>query len=154
MGNRYREREEFRSGFEDCAICICVNGNVKCNDEECPLTGNVPPTTTTTTTQAPQYDRASLLGPRGEVGDAGNPGNPGTPGTPGTPGKVFKFNQHRKINFSSLYQFSGSPGIPGNPGPPGPVPDMTYYTNQLTEQYGGSEKGVCSLLWWQLFLHN
>lgn len=95
MGNWYREREEFRSGFEECAICICVNGNVKCNDEECPLTGNVnvnvvPPTTTTTTTRAPQYDRASLLGPRGEVGDAGNPGNPGTPGTPGTPGIAFE----------------------------------------------------------------
>lgn len=44
----YREREEFRMGQDQCSICLCVGGQVKCNDESCPRTTPKPPPTTTT----------------------------------------------------------------------------------------------------------
>lgn len=47
-GTWYREREEFRMGQDQCSICLCVNGQVKCNDESCPRTTPKPPPTTTT----------------------------------------------------------------------------------------------------------
>lgn len=78
-GNWYREREEFREGPDDCSICLCVNTQVKCNDESCPRE--------TTTTPAPTTPFS--VGPKGDGGQAGEPGErgqPGIPGSPGTPG--------------------------------------------------------------------
>lgn len=74
-GAWYRERQEFTAGPNNCAVCLCVSGQVKCNNESCPRipkTTTPKPTTTsttttTTTTEAPIIDAAGL-------GDRGNPG--------------------------------------------------------------------------------
>lgn len=72
-GQWYRERQEFKEGPDDCSICLCVNTQVKCNDESCPRE-----TTTTSTTPAPTtpYD----IGPRGETGYSGARGDQGERG--------------------------------------------------------------------------
>ena len=31
----YREKEEFRMGPNNCSICMCVDTDVRCNDDEC-----------------------------------------------------------------------------------------------------------------------
>lgn len=96
-GTWYREREEFRSGPNGCSICLCVGGQVKCNDESCPrettstTTSTTTPrptrqrptttTTTTTTTPIPMYDDSGV-GPRGGQGNIGSRGGPGDNGVP------------------------------------------------------------------------
>ena len=77
-GEWYRERQEFREGPNDCSICLCVNTQVKCNDESCPRET----TTTTTTTTTPAPTTPFSVGPRGNGGRAGDPGDRGEPGTP------------------------------------------------------------------------
>lgn len=74
-GQWYREREEFKEGPDGCSICLCVNTQVKCNDESCPKA-----TTTTTTTSAPTTPfvdgprgDSGYTGERGEIGDRGQP---------------------------------------------------------------------------------
>lgn len=76
-GNWYREREEFKTGPDGCSVCLCVNTEVKCNDETCPR-----PTTTTTTTAAPPTTTPFVDGPRGNDGYTGDRGDPGERGQP------------------------------------------------------------------------
>lgn len=54
-GRWYREGEEFTMGQDGCSVCICVDTEVKCNDDNCiPLTTTSTTTSTTsTTTQLP-----------------------------------------------------------------------------------------------------
>lgn len=66
-GNWYREREEFSTGPNNCAICLCVNGQIKCNNESCP---RIPKTTTTTTTTTQAPTTTEIVG----VGERGIPG--------------------------------------------------------------------------------
>lgn len=75
-GNWYREREEFREGPDGCSICLCVNTQVKCNDESCPRDT----TTTTTTTTPPPTTTPFIDGPRGESGTGGDRGALGVRG--------------------------------------------------------------------------
>lgn len=57
QGNWYREGEEFQMGANGCSSCICIDTEVKCNDDNCPkptttlrpTTTQIPTTTTTTT---------------------------------------------------------------------------------------------------------
>lgn len=74
-GQWYREREEFREGQDGCSICLCVNTQVKCNDESCPRPA--PETTTTPVPTTPFVD-----GHRGEPGYSGDRGEPGNRGQP------------------------------------------------------------------------
>lgn len=79
-GQWYRENEEFRTGVNDCSVCICIDTEVKCNDDNC-----TPPTTTTTTstTQAPLPATTPFVpGPIGEIGARGDRGDAGEPGVP------------------------------------------------------------------------
>lgn len=82
-GNWYREREEFREGFEDCSICLCVNTVVKCNDESCPRSTTAPPTTTFIPGPIGDYGSSGETGPKGDKGSHGDIGTPGIPGNPG-----------------------------------------------------------------------
>lgn len=51
----YREGEEFRMGPNGCSVCMCVDTDVKCNDDNCPppTTTQKPTTTQRSTTQRP-----------------------------------------------------------------------------------------------------
>lgn len=69
-GRWYREGEEFRMGLNGCSICICVDTEVKCNDDNC-----VPPTTTTTSTTTTSTISPFIEGGRGEQGPPGDRGN-------------------------------------------------------------------------------
>lgn len=73
-GQWYREREEFREGPDGCSICLCVNTQVKCNDESCPRS--------TTTTTTPATTTPFVDGPRGGEGYPGHQGEPGISGIP------------------------------------------------------------------------
>lgn len=122
-------------------MCTCLYGQVTCNDEHCnQLTGNVdvhiePPTPRTTTTEAPppittavpistarptrlvpEYDASGVEG-SSSFGSRDVSGQTGPIGAPGVP------------------------GIPGSPGVVGPLPDMTYYSQQMADLYGSNDKG-------------
>lgn len=79
-GQWYREREEFRLGVNGCSICLCVNTQVKCNDESCPRL-----TTTTTTTTTPATTTPFIDGPKGDYGVVGDRGEAGERGEPVSP---------------------------------------------------------------------
>ena len=91
----YREGEEFRMGPNDCSVCICVDTEIKCSDDNCPppSTTTQKPTTTqrattiktteapTTTTPLPVTipfvpGPIGDIGPQGERGDRGDRGEP------------------------------------------------------------------------------
>ncbi|KAG5675964.1 hypothetical protein PVAND_005820 [Polypedilum vanderplanki] len=44
-GRWYREREEFKSGPNDCMTCVCIDTEVACDDRECQIS----------TTEYPQF---------------------------------------------------------------------------------------------------
>lgn len=31
----YREGETFRMGLNDCSVCMCVDTEIRCNDDDC-----------------------------------------------------------------------------------------------------------------------
>lgn len=62
-------------GPDGCSICLCVNTQVKCNDESCPRS-------TTTTTTTPATTTPFVDGPRGDLGYSGDRGEPGERGQP------------------------------------------------------------------------
>lgn len=73
-GKRYRQLEKFTSGVNGCAQCLCVDGNVNCDESKCQILVEppetptidvaptvveqplppIPTTTTTTTTTTPK----------------------------------------------------------------------------------------------------
>lgn len=66
-GKWYREGQQFRMGLDDCSICLCVDTEVKCSDDDCvPPTTTSTTTTTTSTTTAPPF--VAVNGDRGERG--------------------------------------------------------------------------------------
>lgn len=57
-GKRYRSEDKFNSGVNGCAQCICVNGQVSCDETKCQILVD-PPESSTIPTILPKQPEAN-----------------------------------------------------------------------------------------------
>lgn len=103
-GKRYRTFEKFSPPHQPCAECICVDGEVKCNEEKC---------------ISPDADDDSFVVEK----ESESPPEPTTP----WPAATTTTTERPRIVVS------------GEKGPT--VPDIGYYTSQLSNAFVSQDKG-------------
>lgn len=135
-GKRYRTYDKFNTGPNGCAQCICINGNVDCNDQQCqaaaannagaqappPAVPSQPVQTTEQPVQTPPPRPSSEKGPPSPPTDLRYYASQLTDvsgSDKGPSGMSYMPEQYQYMQAAQTGP-SGPRGPPGPPGLPGP----------------------------------